>query len=104
MPRYFAQIDKDNTVTQVIVCDNHDWLQEKFGGTWIETKMEEPLEQYAGIGMKVDTKSNIKFAHEWKEDIDFEIESKNTTYYFRNGKIETHEKIEQAILVERSLK
>ena len=47
----FAQIDGDRKVLRVVVCDSVEWLQERLGGTWVETTDANPGEQYAGPGM-----------------------------------------------------
>jgi hypothetical protein len=44
---YFAQLDENNIVTQVIVADQS--FVESIGGTWVETFMDSD-KKYAGIG------------------------------------------------------
>ena len=44
---YFAQLDADNIVTRVIVCDSAVLCTRLFGGRWSETKIGV---NYAGIG------------------------------------------------------
>ena len=44
---YFAQLDSNNIVTQVIVADQA--FVESIGGTWVETFMDSD-KKYAGIG------------------------------------------------------
>jgi hypothetical protein len=44
---YFAQLDENNIVTQVIVADQS--FVDSIGGTWIETFMDSD-KKYAGIG------------------------------------------------------
>jgi hypothetical protein len=44
---YFAQLDKNNIVTQVIVADKS--FVDSIGGTWVETFMDSE-KKYAGIG------------------------------------------------------
>ena len=67
---HFAQLDENNIVTNVVVCDNNDpngdegyqWLIDNLGGRWIKTSYNTlagvhknggtPLRKnYAGIGM-----------------------------------------------------
>ncbi len=56
MARYWAEIDKDNIVKRVIVCDDPDWPAKTLGGTWVETYMDKPdTHNYAGIGYKFET-------------------------------------------------
>ena len=44
---YFAQLDENNIVTQVIVADKS--FVDSIGGTWVETFMDSE-KKYAGIG------------------------------------------------------
>jgi hypothetical protein len=44
---YFAQLDENNIVTQVIVADQS--FVDSIGGTWVETFMDS-TKKYAGIG------------------------------------------------------
>jgi hypothetical protein len=44
---YFAQLDENNIVTQVIVADQS--FVNSIGGTWVETFMDSD-KKYAGIG------------------------------------------------------
>ncbi len=44
---YFAQLDENNIVTQVIVADQ--LFVDSIGGTWVETFMDSD-KKYAGIG------------------------------------------------------
>lgn len=34
---HFAEIDNNNIVLRVLVCDAIEWLQKNLGGTWIQT-------------------------------------------------------------------
>ena len=60
---YFAEIDENSKVIQVIATDNNDpngdegyqWLVDKFGGTWIKTSFNNRIRyNYAGIGYTYD--------------------------------------------------
>lgn len=48
---YFAQLDSNNIVTQVIVADQS--FVDSIGGTWVETFMDSD-KKYAGIGFTYD--------------------------------------------------
>lgn len=51
MARYFAQIDENNIVTNVVVIGDHEaWLTLNYAGTWVETYMDREDKNYAGIG------------------------------------------------------
>jgi len=52
---YFAQLDENNIVTQVIVADQS--FVESIGGTWVETFMDSD-KKYAGIGDTYDAATN----------------------------------------------
>ena len=66
---HFAQIDKDNIVTQVIVAHDIEWCEQNLGGRWIQTSYNTyggvhklggiPLcYNYAGIGFSYDEERN----------------------------------------------
>jgi hypothetical protein len=46
---YFAEL-QSNIVQRVIVAPSADWCADALGGTWIETYMNDPDHNYAGIG------------------------------------------------------
>lgn len=48
--RYCAEIDASNVVKRVIVCDDLNWPVQHLGGTWVETWVDKPGHNYAGIG------------------------------------------------------
>jgi hypothetical protein len=56
---HFAEIDENNTVLRVVVCDNNDpngdegyqWLLDNLGGRWIKTSYNSKIRgKFAGIG------------------------------------------------------
>jgi hypothetical protein len=60
---HWAEIDENNTVIRVLVCDNNDpnndegyqWLMDNFGGKWIKTSYNNNIRKnYAGIGFTYD--------------------------------------------------
>jgi len=61
-----AQIE-DNEVKQVIVCKSIQWAEQRLGGTWIETKIDDAQEAYAGIGMGYDPNATARFARPWTQ-------------------------------------
>lgn len=63
---HFAEINKDNIVTRVLVTDNdypnegYDWLVETFGGRWIQTSYNGKIRgKFAGIGDFYDEQLDI---------------------------------------------
>ncbi len=50
MSRYFAQINNENIVEQVIIAGSVEWCVETFGGNWVETFMDNPGKNFAGKG------------------------------------------------------
>lgn len=56
--RYFAQLDSDSIVLQVIVLGENkdlDWLSKHLTGTWVETFEDaRQRKNYAGIGFNYD--------------------------------------------------
>ena len=64
--KLLARIE-NNEVQQVIVCESIAWAETKLGGTWIETKIDDPQEQYAGIGMGYDENAIARFATKWSQ-------------------------------------
>ncbi len=61
MSKYFAELDEKGLVIRVVVCDNLAWLTSRLKGTWVETKINDPTEKYAGIGTKCDPGVPAKF-------------------------------------------
>jgi len=67
MSRYWAEIDSNNEVLRVVVCDTLEWLQDNLGGTWIETcdpysEQKGGCVRYCGCGWKYDPDRPEKFA------------------------------------------
>lgn len=65
---HFAELDTDSIVVRVLVTDNNDpngdeglkWLNETFGGTWIQTSYNSNIRgKFAGIGDKYDKKKDL---------------------------------------------
>lgn len=59
---YFAQIDENNIVLQVLKGDDsfpnegHDWFVENLGGTWVKTSYNGAIRKnYAGKGYSYDS-------------------------------------------------
>lgn len=57
---YWAELDENNYVLRVIVCDDNDpngdegyqWIMSNLGGTWVKTSQNNPiLEKNASIGL-----------------------------------------------------
>lgn len=48
--KYFAEVKSNNTVARVVVADNIEFCQKYLGGKWIETFMDNPDKNYAGVG------------------------------------------------------
>lgn len=58
---HWAELDKDNLVTRVLVGDNNDpdegyqWLIDNLGGTWVKTSYNGTIRKnYAGVGFVYD--------------------------------------------------
>ena len=50
MSRY-AELDANNQVLRVVVCDDPQWLADRLGGTWVETQETTTEQQGAGPGL-----------------------------------------------------
>jgi len=48
---YYAEKDANKRVLRVVVCNDIAWLQQRLGGTWVQTTDADAAKQYAGIGM-----------------------------------------------------
>lgn len=50
--QYFAQLDENNVVVDVRVVTAQFMAEnpERYPGTWVETFIDDPTKQYAGIG------------------------------------------------------
>ena len=72
MSRYFAELDPDNVVLRVVVCDDPQWLTDRLGGTWAETA--DPYTApgtvaYCGPGHGYDPDWPVKFAPKWVQPV-----------------------------------
>ena len=91
---YLAELDENNIVKRVIVCDDIQWASDKLGGTWVETSdpysEEEQQVSYCGPGFGYDDSFPEKFAAQWKQPV---ATDEGWTYYqegelvFHNGRI-----------------
>lgn len=54
MARYFAQLNENNIVEQVIVADTKTWVNQNMEGFWVETFINSRTKEYAGIGYTYD--------------------------------------------------
>lgn len=62
---YYAKISTNNIVEQVIVASPE--VIATYEGTWLETFMDDPAKQYAGIGMGWDGSEFISCPYEGAE-------------------------------------
>lgn len=54
---YWAELDKNNYVLRIVKCDDNDpngdkgykWLLDNLGGTWIETSINNPIQEKNAI-------------------------------------------------------
>jgi hypothetical protein len=52
---YFAELDDENKVTNIIVCETIEWCKRYISSnTWVETFHSTQGKNYAGIGMLYD--------------------------------------------------
>jgi hypothetical protein len=47
---HFAEIDANNKVLRVIVCEHKEWCESRLGGTWVRTFYNTPGKNFAGHG------------------------------------------------------
>jgi len=69
---YFAELDPDNLVVRVIVCDNLAWIEERLGGTWVETAdpyIAPGTVAYTGPGHGYDPDWPLRFAPKWVQPV-----------------------------------
>lgn len=50
IPKYFAQINEHNIVTDIVVVESSEYAHELFGGNWVETFINDPNKNYASKG------------------------------------------------------
>jgi hypothetical protein len=84
--RYWAQLD-GNVVQRVIACDDAAWIASRLGGTWVETFIDDPVEQYAGPGFGWDDGSQYRFAPQWVQPLAAEDAYQPGAYVFHAGAI-----------------
>ena len=60
---HFAELDSNNKVIRILVCDNNDpagdegyqWLIDNLGGTWVQTSYTGKIRyNFAGVGFSYD--------------------------------------------------
>jgi hypothetical protein len=83
---YFAQI-QNNEVVRVIVADDIAWCQSRLGGNWIETKIDDQTERYAGPGMFAEADHPAKFAQQWRQPTGAEDAYPIGVYVWHNDRI-----------------
>ncbi len=83
----YAQIDGAGLVLRVVVCDNAAWLQERLGGTWVETKAADPTEKYAGPGLYHSTIPPDKFVRPWVQPTHAENSYPTGAWVWYAGKV-----------------
>ena len=78
---HFAEINNENIVTRVLVCNNNDpagdegyqWLIDNLGGTWIKTSYNGNIRKnFAGIGYTYDAVRDAFIAPEPDNAIGFD--------------------------------
>jgi hypothetical protein len=78
---HFAELDENNKVLRVLVCDNNDpagdegysWCVNNFGGTWIKTSYNGTIRKnFAGIGYTYDAERDAFIAPEPEDSIGFD--------------------------------
>jgi hypothetical protein len=79
---HFAEVNENNIVTRVLVTDNSavneglDWLQETFGGKWIQTSYNGNIRKnFAGIGFIYDSERDAFIAPKPFESWDLDEET-----------------------------
>ena len=68
---HFAEINENNKVIRVLVCDNNDpngdeghkWLADNLGGTWVKTSYNSKIRfNFAGVGFTYDADADAFIA------------------------------------------
>ena len=90
MTQYFAQVDDNNIVTQVIVAGQS--FVDSLGGKWVETAMDGSIRfNYAGIGYTYDSKADAFYPPQpypsWSLDATFKWQP--PVAYPEDGKLYT---------------
>jgi hypothetical protein len=63
MSKYFARIDQDNTVAEVIVADDLFWPIDNLDGMWVEAHIDQKGKNFPSIGDYYDIEKD-NFIHE----------------------------------------
>ena len=73
MTRYFAELDPNNVVLRVIVCNDPHWIEDRLGGVWAETadpySPDEQTVAYCGPGHGYDGDWAVRFAPAWVQPV-----------------------------------
>ena len=74
MTRYWAEVDASAIAQRVVLCDTREWLEQRLGGEWVETRDPYAEQQpdpelepvvYCGPGFGCDTQFPERFARQW---------------------------------------
>lgn len=84
----YAELDSDKRVLSVVVCDSLEWLQERLGGTWVETTDADPNQQYAGPGMHDgETIAPMRFVPPWVQPTHAENAYEQGAWVWHGGQV-----------------
>lgn len=86
MPKRFAKIES-GLVINVVVCEDVTWLEQRLGGTWVETAKYDDVQRYAGIGQYFFSDSQVKFAPQWVQPLGAEDAYPVGAHTWHNGMI-----------------
>lgn len=83
----FAELDNDKRVLRVVVCDSVQWLEQRLGGTWVETTDADPQQQYVGPGMfDSETIAPRRFLSLWRQPVGASDAYPNGAWVWHNGR------------------
>lgn len=84
----YAELDSDKRVLRVVVCDSLEWLQERLGGTWVETGPTTHEQQGAGPGLyDGEDVAPMRFVPEWEQPTHAENAYEQGAWVWHGGRV-----------------
>ena len=82
----FAELDNDKRVLRVVVCDSREWLEQRLGGTWVETQPTDAETQGAGPGLyDGEDVAPMRFVPPWVQPTHAENAYSQGAWVWHNG-------------------
>lgn len=83
---YFAETNSAAQVLRVVVCDSVQYLIDRLGGLWAETKIADPVQKYAGVGDHHCAHAPDQFLVDWRQPLSAQEGYARGDWSWHNGR------------------